>query len=210
MSAEYSPIPELNLLKDYEDRWYVSQGFEFFEYNRRDAGLVEWFGVGSQPELHGWLDRLVPFAQATGSGSFYALWRCDDREDLATLPVVRFGDEGGLDIVASGLRDLFRLLALDDEWLRLPDEDEEEEEDEEEREARMEVRERYLDWLDRTFGLTWPEDPDAIQDAAMLEHGQRFADWLRQFAPGAADALFDGFWSRGWPESTPGRRTAGA
>ncbi|GAA2878712.1 hypothetical protein GCM10010517_40800 [Streptosporangium fragile] len=32
--------------------------------------------------------RSVPFTRASDSGSFYALWPCDDREDLATLPVI--------------------------------------------------------------------------------------------------------------------------
>ncbi|MFI6694732.1 hypothetical protein ACIBLA_23810 [Streptomyces sp. NPDC050433] len=176
MSDAYSPIPELNLLKEFYDQQpCFSDGFEMYEYGQPDDVFIHWLDMaGSQdPELPGHLARLVYFAQATGSGSFYALWRCDDRADLATLPVIRFGDEGDLDVVAIGLRDLFRLLALDDEWFA-PDEDEDDD--------RSMDHHDYVIWLRRTFGLTRPENPSTILDAASEAYGRRFADWLRQFA----------------------------
>ncbi|MEV0525127.1 hypothetical protein AB0I66_17030 [Streptomyces sp. NPDC050439] len=42
MPAAYSPIPELNLLKEFHDgpgKAGFSDGFEMYEYGRRDAGL---------------------------------------------------------------------------------------------------------------------------------------------------------------------------
>lgn len=177
MSDAYSPIPELNLLKEFYDQQpALSDGFEMYAYGQPDDVFVHWLDMsGSQdPELAGHLARLVPFAQASGSGSVYALWRCDDRDDLGTLPVIRFGDEGDLDVVACGLRDLFRLLAVDDEWYMLDDGEDDEE--------RSIDHADYLVWLRRTFGLTRPDDPRAIIDAATAEYGHRFADWLRQFA----------------------------
>ncbi|MET9558185.1 hypothetical protein [Streptomyces sp. NPDC006645] len=187
MSDTYSPIPELNLLKEFYDRRpALSDGFEMYGYGQPDFVLVHWLDMAgsSDPELPGHLARLVPFAQASGSGSFYALWRCDDRADLATLPVIRFGDEGDLDVIASGLRDLFRLLAVDDEWYAV--------DDEERGEERSTDHAEYLVWLRRTFGLTPPDDPQVIIDAATAEYGHRFADWLRQFAaPEIADSVFE-------------------
>ncbi|MFF1709088.1 hypothetical protein [Streptomyces sp. NPDC058268] len=179
MGNAYSPIPELNLLKEFHDgpgKAGFSAGFEMYEYGWRDAGLVQWLDMTDSPELRARLDRLVPFAQATGSGSFYALWRCDDRADLATLPVVFFGDEGDLDVVASGLRDLFRLLAIDDECY-LP-EDEWDDDDE-----HSVGHGEYLDWLKERFGLTAPEAADPIIDRARDEYGLRFMDWLLEFSP---------------------------
>ncbi|HEY1174566.1 MAG TPA: hypothetical protein VGF17_00285, partial [Phytomonospora sp.] len=144
----YSPIPELNLLHDFaEAHPYFSEGFEFYDFDRPDAGLVEWFDMkGDEPGIGDFLDRLLPFAQATGGGSFYALWRHDDRADLGALPVVFFGDEGALDVVGTGLRDLFRLLALDDETLGSTEEDGPHSDD----------HDAYVGWLSATFGLTPP------------------------------------------------------
>lgn len=75
MSEAYSPVPEPNLLKEFADRIgpvFYSDGFELHEYGA-DAGLHTW---SEHPEF---LSRFVPFAQANGSGSDYAPWRCDDR-----------------------------------------------------------------------------------------------------------------------------------
>lgn len=185
----YSPIPELNQLKEFYDgpgEWAFSDGFEFYEYNRAEAGLVEWLCLEKRAEeARPFLDRLVPFAQATGSGSFYALWRCDDREDLATLPVIMFGDEGDLDIIG-GLRELFRLLALDDEWY-LPDAGQEP----------SDGHAAYVVWLEENFGLRAPDDADEILVPARKQYGEAFVDWLATFVPGEIDLeSWRGFFGR--------------
>ncbi|SEH03168.1 hypothetical protein SAMN05444920_13372 [Nonomuraea solani] len=182
MTDAYSPIPELNLLKEFSDgpgEDAFSDGFEFYEYDRPDAGLVEWLGLeGREEEVRGHLDRLTPFAQATGSGSFWALWRCDDRDDRATLPVVRFGDEGDLDIV-EGLRNLFLLLTIDDESFIFQDEE------------HSPGHEAYVAWLRETFGLTPPTEPEAdeILRSGGEKYGVRFVDWLAEF--GSQEIDFD-------------------
>lgn len=171
MSEAYSPIPELNLLKEFDDRIgpvYYSDGFELREYGA-DAGLHTW---SEHPEF---LSRLIPFAQANGSGSDYALWRCDDRDDMATLPVVLVGDEGDLYVIALHLRELFQLLATDSEPFSdygfLASEDVEE---------HSEAHHEFLTWLDESFGLGPPEDLNALW-AGRKESDDRFRAWVRQF-----------------------------
>ncbi|OEV05038.1 hypothetical protein [Streptomyces oceani] len=166
MSDVYSPVPELNLLKEFEDSLggrFFAPGFELFDY---DLDL-DWF-CGDAPDAY--LDRLIPFAYATSSGSYYALWRCDDRTDLATLPVVFFGDEGDLWVEASDLRELFRSLAAE------PD-------DHEDRARLAPARERYLAWLWEHFGLTPGDSSDDDEGVALAEYTRRFADWVSEFAP---------------------------
>ncbi|MEU0810824.1 hypothetical protein [Streptomyces sp. NPDC005970] len=164
MSDVYSPVPELNLLKEFENRlgrvWY-SEGFEL-AYGV-DAGLHTW---SADPEF---LDGFIPFALATHSGSHYALWRCDDRTDLATLPVVFVGDEGDLYVVARNLLELFQLLTIDHETL-----------DPDLVEQHSEGHEEYLTWLHETFGLRPPEDLDALW-AGQKEHDEQFKTWASRF-----------------------------
>ncbi|SKA28720.1 hypothetical protein SAMN04488128_10321 [Chitinophaga eiseniae] len=61
------------------------------------------------------LAQLIPFAQANGSGSFYALWQHNDSTDLNELPVGVFGDEGGEYGVAENLNRFLQLLTIDAE-----------------------------------------------------------------------------------------------
>ncbi|MDX3224662.1 hypothetical protein [Streptomyces sp. ME19-01-6] len=170
MSDAYSPIPELNQLKEFTDRigqvWY-SEGFELCEYGV-DAGLDTW---SEEPEF---LAGLIPFALATRSGSHYALWRCDDRTDLATLPVVFVGDDGDLYVVARDLPELFQLLAIDEETL-----------DPDGVEQHTEGHQEYLTWLNETFALRPPEDLDALW-AGQKEYDERFKTWASRFVDDSA------------------------
>ncbi|MGI5290454.1 hypothetical protein ACQEVF_44975 [Nonomuraea polychroma] len=170
MGDAYSPIPELNLLKEFSDNlgeFFNEDGFELFEYNDDQ----DWF-CGAAPDAY--LDRLVPFAWATGSGSHYALWRCDDRTDLATLPIIFFGDEGDINVEACNLLELFQLLGVDAD-------------DPEDRAELAPAREEYLAWLQQNFGLTPFDSVSDGDQEALAELTRRFAAWVAEFAP--ADLL---------------------
>jgi hypothetical protein len=102
--------------------------------------------VDSWSAEQAFLERVLAFAQANGSGSVYALWRPDDGADLAKAPVMVFGDEGGVRVVMRDIRDLLLLLTLDTEisvdWERADFWREEEEE-------HSPGHDRYLAWLGR-------------------------------------------------------------
>ncbi|MDP9795316.1 hypothetical protein J2S43_003828 [Catenuloplanes nepalensis] len=61
-----------------------ADGFGLDDWDDKSGLEADW---SKDPEF---LSALIPFARATGGGSFYALWRIDDRADLAALPVVAF------------------------------------------------------------------------------------------------------------------------
>jgi hypothetical protein len=173
--TEYSPVPELNLLKAFQDEAgyeAYSGGFGLDEFGDRSGLAAGW---SKDPEF---LARLTPFARATGGGSFYALWHVDSRADLATLPVVVFGDEGGQHVVARNLRELFRLLAYDTEisvdrdeasYYRREDQ------------AHADAHAAFVTWLATTFRLTPADDPDAVLAQAQAEFGDSFTVWSNAY-----------------------------
>jgi hypothetical protein len=175
MGKDYSPVKELNRLKKLQKRLGFERYAEGFGLSRYgDAAGLE-AGWSRDPEF---LARLIPFAQANGTGSIYALWRVDDRDDLASLPVVVFGDEGGEYVVARDLRELLRLLAYDCEisvdhhrayFYRGEDE------------RHSDGHEQYVAWLERKFGLAPVTDVDAVVTAAQAEFQERFTSWLHPF-----------------------------
>ncbi|MEV0732669.1 hypothetical protein [Polymorphospora sp. NPDC050346] len=177
MDADYSPVAELNLLMAFQDRIGFGQyadGFGLTEYDDTSGLAAGW---SDDPEF---LDRLVPFARATDGGSFYTLWRIDDRADLASLPVVVFGDEGGQHVVARDLRELFRLVGYDceitvgwdDAYFYRGD-------DHEHRSGHAD----YVAWLAEHFALTPADDPDVVVATARAEYGDRFETWSAGFLP---------------------------
>lgn len=178
MVDAYSPVPELNLLQEFDagSDTYFSQSFELIGYGA-SAGIETW---SSDP---GFTGRFRTFAQANGSGSTYALWLLDDREDLATVPIVAFGDEGGIHLVARDLRDLYRLLGCDRYVYVFPEgisfSDEEEDPD-----KPSDRHEQYVAWLKRHFDLAPAEDPDAVVAAATEEFTPRLVSWVDGYVEG--------------------------
>ncbi|MEV4243806.1 hypothetical protein AB0J63_10400 [Streptosporangium canum] len=171
-------MPELNQLNDLEKQLgghFISDGFELFEF-----GEAKHDGWSDAQEF---IDAFIPFAYANGSGAGYALWRVDDRADLATLPIAVFGDEGGIRLTARNLRDLLRQLACDrplrvdwggasfaeyDGYHR-------------EREGAAEAHATYVEWLNQHFGLAPADDPDELIYAVENELGERFEAWIKPF-----------------------------
>ncbi|MEU5303462.1 hypothetical protein [Streptomyces noursei] len=161
------------------------------------SGIDTW---SKDPEF---LDRFRSFAVANASESRYALWRVDDRADLATLPVVVFGDEGGIGLVARNLRELFQQLGCDralyvgDYSAWFDDEADDETDDDSDGDggdggdrdrdgdgdAGFEIRDNgeYLAWLKEHFGLAAAPDPNVLVAAAEEEFAERFANWFGRF-----------------------------
>jgi hypothetical protein len=133
---------------------------------------------------HGWsdtpafLEKLLPFAQANGSGSFYALWKHNDDTPLADLPVVVFGDEGGEHIVAANIPEFLRLLTIDAEpmiyegvsYYKDPEDDNE-----------SAYAEDYRNWLKEHFALEPLEEADDIIAPAQERYQAAFDEWKGQY-----------------------------
>lgn len=140
-----------------------------------DAGLRTW------SEDTRFLEGVVEFATANGSGSTYALWLAAG-EPPEQSPVVIFGDEGGTHVVAEHLAAFLLLLAADTEasvdhdgvtffWEEALAE-----------EAPSPNRDAYRRWLGTVLppeavdpGLPAPEE---ILAAAQNRFGRHYADWI--------------------------------
>lgn len=179
----YAPIPALNLLKEFEDGadGYFAPEFELIDFGHDDGGY---------PQLS---DRIRPFAQATGSGSTYAIWLRDERDDLATLPVLFLGDEGGVHVVARDLSELLRILASGwtpmGDWAGVDYADESEAADgDEEAYDPCPANPAFRAWLRDRFGLEAAEDPGEVARSADKELWEPFAAWIGPLIPDAVAA----------------------
>ncbi|MFD7746457.1 hypothetical protein ACFV2V_04825 [Streptomyces sp. NPDC059698] len=176
----YAPIAALNLLKEFEDgaHEYFAPEFELIPFGEDDGGY---------PQLS---DRIRPFAQATGSGSTYAVWLRDGREDLATLPVLFLASEGGVHVVARDLPELLRVLASG--WtpmggwggVHYADEREEADGDGDAYDP-CPANPAFRAWLRDRFGLEAAEDPNVIVRSAADELWEPFAAWIGPLIPDA-------------------------
>ncbi len=151
-----------------------------FEYYSEGFGLHYDDKSGLQ---HGWspdpafLDKLMPFAQANGSGSFYALWQYNDTTALDQLPVVLFGDEGGEFIVAENILGLLQLLTIDAEPMTYQSasfyKDEEAEP--------SDYADDYRNWLQKHFNLAPITDGEEVISPAQEKYKAAFDAWKEPF-----------------------------
>ncbi|TDW47276.1 hypothetical protein EV144_105295 [Flavobacterium sp. 270] len=165
---------ELTLLFEINDEL----GFENYS---QGFGLLrdEKYGIASWSEDEAFLDKLMPFAQANGSGSMYVLWNNDSGNSLNDLPVVVFGDEGGYHVIAKNIFEFMQLLTFDTEisvdheqvYFYKDIEDYEE----------SECLQEYIDWLKENFNLEPVQETESIIENAQKEYKEDFNQWVSQY-----------------------------
>ena len=134
-------------------------------------------GLKSWSKEENFLNRLLPFAKANASGSFYALWVDDDNKPLNQLPVVVFGDEGGVHIVAENILQLLHLITYDVE-IRV---------DEEKVSFRKTTKnpsknfEKYLKWVKENYNFERIEKPAITIKNAQKKYKKSFDEWFSQY-----------------------------
>lgn len=169
----YDMPNELKLLKQFQDDYgyYYADGFML-----RAEGKS---AVSSWSDNPHFLECLFPFAAANGTGSFYAIWNDGTNKKLSELPVIVFGDEGGVHIVAENTLQLMHLLTYDTEitvdfdktYFYKSDEFYQESDDHLE----------YISWLKSNFNLNIIENPDKIIENAQKKHKENFDKWFDQY-----------------------------
>jgi hypothetical protein len=157
-----------------QDDFFCS-GFELEVDDK--GGIRTW---SDNPEF---LNCLYPIGQANASGSTYAIWR--QAGALGDAPIVVFGDEGGVHIVAANLAVLLRILTLDAE----PMVDHESViyyKDADAAEA-SEGAADYVEWLAKHFKLnpvTGAKEVEQIVKDAKKLHAKSFEAWFGQYYGG--------------------------
>jgi hypothetical protein len=138
------------------------------------TGIKTW---SEEPEFY---NAFIEFATANGSGSFYTFWL--QQHDLEDCPIVVFGDEGGIHVVAANIRELLQLLTFDreisvdfDAACFYKDEDETYESPE---------QAAYADWLQTKLNLnpvTSNAAADLIIAAAKDKHQLQLNEFLKRY-----------------------------
>ena len=150
---------------------FYSSGFELAVDDK--GGLKTW---SEDPEF---LSCLYPIGQANGSGSTYVIWRRTG--ELSEAPVVVFGDEGGVYVVAENVAALLRILTFDVEpmvdhesVIYYKDDDHEP----------SDGAKAYVRWLAKHFDakpVANAKEVTALVKAAQKLHAKAFKAWMKPF-----------------------------
>ena len=157
---------------------YFQNNISSFENYAQGFGVLidDKSGLKSWSEDENFLNQLLPFAQANGSGSFYAIWNDGTNKGLNQMPVVVFGDEGGVHIVAENILQLLHLITYGTEiWVDFDqtyfykDANSYEE---------PEDLGEYLKWMKGDYNLHQIEAPDELIKIAQEKHKKNFDQWF--------------------------------
>ncbi|WP_246236374.1 hypothetical protein [Flavobacterium ajazii] len=137
-------------------------------------------GIKTWSEEEEFYNSFIEFAGANGSGSSYAYWLID--KDLDNCPIVVFGDEGGVHIVAENIQKLIQLLTLDTEIS--VDFDKAYFYKDEEYYEESENKKEFKEWVEKGFdfdAIETNEEADEIVEQAQRKYKQKFNDFLVKF-----------------------------
>lgn len=164
--------PELKKLVEFQNKrssfGNYSQGFGLYIQNK--SVLKRWRNNDE------FLKRLYPFAQADGCGSMYVIWDNGNSDSLSEMPIVVFGDEGDIHIVAENLKDLLHITSYDVEISALDRVDFWEKGEDYEPSKDLF---NYLKWLETEFGLTQIKKPSKIVKEAQKKYKKAFNSWMK-------------------------------
>ena len=165
---------DLLALQNRVDGW-LSEGFEFFVDENK-------IGLKTYSEAADFLDRFIEFAQADATGSTYAIWLNESPESIDECPVVVFGSEGGVHVIAQNLVEWFHLLSYDVEpmvdhesvyYHKDPDDY-----------TASDGIDAYRGWLATRLQLNPIEDPDSVVEVAKAQHQRALTGFLRRYVDG--------------------------
>lgn len=165
---------ELEKLLEFQNKIGSDFYSEGFELTAEGQDAVSPWSVSQ-----GFLSKLMPFAQANGSGSCYAIWDNGKTTKTNEMPIVIFGDEGGEHVVAENLLQLFQILTFDAEPMVDFDEvyfykDKKSYEPSEELEA-------YKKWLKQNFDLESIDDAQKLVKKAQKKYQKSFLEWTGKY-----------------------------
>ncbi|MCH7726490.1 MAG: hypothetical protein IH991_08440 [Planctomycetes bacterium] len=167
-------LRDLLALENSVDGW-LSEGFEFYI----DEDNV---GLKTYSEAVDFLNHFVEFAQADGTGSTYAIWLNESSNSVDECPVVIFGSEGGVHVVARNLAEWFQILSYDVE--PMVDHDSVYYYKDTDDYAPSDRIDEYRNWLVTRQRLKPIEDADSVVEIAKEHHQEALTSFIRQYVDG--------------------------
>ncbi|MDR0525548.1 MAG: hypothetical protein LBG90_06725 [Spirochaetaceae bacterium] len=151
------------------DSLYFSNGFDI-QMNCKDGLRYGWC------DKEDFLNKLIPFASANGSGSIYSIWINDNNSSLDKMPIAVFGDEGGAHIVSENILQLFHLLTYDVE-ICVDENSAYFKKNNKYTESKN--HKKYLTWIKENYGLNKIEEPEKVIKNAQEKYKNDFNNWFK-------------------------------
>lgn len=169
--------------EEYEREWY-SESF-FLDTQEDDYSYLLRFDTEKKAEEY--KKYIKKFATVDGTGGFCAFWIREGEKDLENVPIINYGSEGSIRIVAKNIKELLKILTFDIELMdgscyKFKKDYEE-----------SEYKDEYIDWLKIEFNIDpvkdleedknhgESEDIEKIIKEAEEMYKEKFIEWHLQY-----------------------------
>jgi predicted DNA-binding WGR domain protein len=165
---------ELARLLDFQTEYGIENYSQQFGLTAKD----KYESCQSWSKNKSFLQALSLIGVANGTGSEYYFWNIGKAKSLSDVPVVIFGDEGGVHVVAENLRGLLQLLSYDCDpsvgfegvsFYRTKDED-----------PSAEIK-PFRKWLKDNFKIDTVKNPKPIVEKARAKYQAGFDKWMGNY-----------------------------
>ena len=145
---------ELKKLFEFENKSDEMYSESFYLY-ASDKDEFQYYFDFDEKKSKEYTENILVFAKADGTGGFLAFWLEENKKEIKNAPIINYGSEGDIQVVAKNIRELMRILTFD---VELADGGcYKYEEDYEESPRKQE----YINWLKKEFNI---EPVEEIED----------------------------------------------
>ncbi len=187
------------------DKEYGSETYSdtFCIADNEDDFFKYWLSDCSEEQLKEHEQNLQIFAMADGSGGRYAFWFTDENKDPNKSPIIYYGSEGEIHLIASDIKDLIQILSFgveisEDYFYRSCDEEDHEDEEDCFSEY-LEYHPNFLTfrkWMQEKLNIEPVKDwkiegqnteVEKLTKKASEKHKENFDKWQHQIYPNPND-----------------------
>lgn len=203
-NANKEPVNYYKELKKF-DKQYGGESYaqSFWIEEDEDDFFETWLYDISDEQKKEYAQSFQVFAGADGTGARYAFWFSNGNKDVNQAPIICFGSEGQIDIIACDIKDLIKILSFGQEpndgsfYFGMYDIDDFETK-KEFFEDTLEYRPNFLTfrkWMKEDLGITpvkkWKiednKEVNKLVKKAVKKYKKPFDKWQYQFYPNPED-----------------------
>ena len=107
---------ELMKLFEFENKSDEMYSESFYLYPSDDDEFKFYFDFDEETSKK-YSKSILVFAKADGTGGFLAFWLQGNNKELKNAPIINYGSEGDIQVVAKNIRELMQILTFDVELM---------------------------------------------------------------------------------------------
>jgi predicted DNA-binding WGR domain protein len=197
--GQYQIPTTLKLLAEFEDK-YGRETFGTSFYLRTENNAFDtYFDKKDKKRIQEYTNQMLPFAVADGTGGIVALWVREGNDDLENAPIIYYGSEGGISVVAQNLKEYIQILSfgaecMDGSFYHSIDEYDDDSDFKDFKSEFIHYNPNFLSfrkWMKETLNITpvedWDEEDNDIVEGlvknAIKKLTKSFDKWQYQFYP---------------------------